>query len=245
MVIEHHTTLARQVVDQVRRWIADGTLEHGTLYSVQQLSDRLQISRSPVREALLGLSEAGLVQIVRNRGFRVVIPSGRDVAQIFALRLALEPAASAAAAHRDGRSTAGGLDDCLSRMRDAALQGDEMSFSDIDRQLHAQIMHAAGNERAVQIVAGLREATRSLGASTAARSRSLSAIAVEHQPLVSAIRSQDLDAAYEAMRSHLLSTGRLLIEQAVLDGDGDARIAWRELVETEPPFSSAAWSNPG
>lgn len=234
MVIEHRATLTQQVEDHVRRWMADGTLERGRLYSVQQLSDRLQVSRSPVREALLGLSEAGLVQIVRNRGFRVVIPSGRDVAQIFALRLALEPAAAAVAARPGGRSTAAGLGDCLDRMGDAALHDDEVLFSGIDREFHAQIMGAAGNERASQIVGALREATRSLGATTVKRSRSLSAIAAEHRPLVLAIGSGDPDAAYAAMRIHLLNTGRLLIEQAQLDGDDDARIAWRELVEAEP-----------
>jgi len=56
----------------------------------------------------------------------------------------------------------------------------------------------------------------------------------DHRPLVVAIGCRDPDAAYAAMRSHLLNTGRLLIEQDQLVRDDDAPIAWRELVEAEP-----------
>lgn len=245
MVIQARVTLMQQVDHEVRDWIADGTLQRGTLYSVQQLSDRMQVSRSPVREALLGLSEAGLIQFVRNRGFLIVVPSGRDIAQIFALRLAIEPTAAAAAARRDGQSTAAGLRDCLRRMHTTAAGGNQAAFSNIDQDLHAQIIRAAGNERAVQIVAGLRDATRSLGASTARRSRSLQAIADDHGALVAAIAAADPYAAHAAMRAHVLTTGRLLIDQSAQDGDTAAREAWQELVEPDRQISSPVRNSPG
>src|SRR6476620_2281852 len=92
------SSLADAVVDAVRAGITAGELLPDETYSVYQLAALLEVSRSPVREALLRLAEAGLVQINRNRGFQVVIPRARDITAIFDIRLALEPAAARRAA---------------------------------------------------------------------------------------------------------------------------------------------------
>ncbi len=229
VTIERAPSLADQVARQIQDWLADGTLERGRFYSVQQMSDRLDVSRSPVREAMLALHQAGLIEISRNRGFRVVVPTGRDIAEIFAIRLALEPGAAATAARVDGVGTARRLTAVMTRLREAARFDDER-FTAVDREFHAVILSAAGNERIAQIIERLRDATQNLGASTAHRSRSLRVIAGEHRPLIGAIRQGDQGAAHEAMREHLTNTGRLLIGQAADDGDADARLAWEELV---------------
>ena len=91
-------SLADAVVEAVRAGITAGELVPDETYSVYQLADLLDVSRSPVREALLRLAEAGLVQINRNRGFQVVLPRARDIEEIIEIRLALEPAAARRAA---------------------------------------------------------------------------------------------------------------------------------------------------
>ncbi|MGW0201118.1 GntR family transcriptional regulator [Nonomuraea sp. NPDC003201] len=87
-------SLAEQVISEVRRAVHTGAMVPGRLYSVYQVAEQLNVSRSPVREAMLRLAEAGLVQVERNRGFRVVLPHPREIVEIFGVRLALElPAA--------------------------------------------------------------------------------------------------------------------------------------------------------
>src|SRR5919109_1592521 len=94
-------SLNDQVVEAVRAAIHSGDLAPGELYSAYQIADRLGVSRSPVREALLRLAETGLVRMERNRGFRIVAPAAHDIAEIFAVRLLLEvPASGQAARHR-------------------------------------------------------------------------------------------------------------------------------------------------
>ncbi|MFC6257995.1 GntR family transcriptional regulator, partial [Kocuria oceani] len=92
------SSLAVQVMAAVRRAVMAGQMEPGRLYSVQQLASVMNVSRSPVREGLLRLGEAGLIRFHRNRGFEIVEVSPTDVAQILAVRTALEvPAARRAA----------------------------------------------------------------------------------------------------------------------------------------------------
>src|SRR5690349_6992656 len=75
-------SLAEAVALAVREGIAAGELRPGTTYSVYQLADLLGVSRSPVREGMLRLAEAGLVEIRRNRGFRVLPPQAHDIEEI-------------------------------------------------------------------------------------------------------------------------------------------------------------------
>ncbi len=199
-------SLTDAVVEAVRVGVQQQQLVPEEVYSVYQLADLLGVSRSPVREAMLRLADAGLVEIARNRGFRVVLPTADDVAEIFEIRLALEPAAAARAAGRDRPDLA----DHLRAMARAAEQRDEPAFWSADRALHRAILVAAGNRRAAEIVEQLRATTALLGPPTTATGRSLVEILAEHQPVVGAVLAGDAALAEQAMREHLEHTRDLL-----------------------------------
>ncbi|WP_249999335.1 GntR family transcriptional regulator [Actinoplanes sp. M2I2] len=203
-------TLADAVALAVREGIAAGELAPDITYSVYQLADLLGISRSPVREGLLRLAEAGLVEIRRNRGFRVLPPRAHDVEEIVEIRLALEPpAARKAAAGTESQHAA--IQAALDAMAAAAARDDEAAFWPADRSLHDLLLQAAGNTRAAAIVAQLRSTTALLGPPTTASGRTLSEIHAEHEPVVAAVLARDAPAAEAAMRAHLEATGRLLV----------------------------------
>ncbi len=64
--------LRGQAVEMLRASIVAGELEPGEIYSAPALAERLGVSATPVREAMLDLAKDGLVEPVRNRGFRIV-----------------------------------------------------------------------------------------------------------------------------------------------------------------------------
>ena len=213
-------SLTDQAVAAIREAVHSRALQPGQLYSADQVAAMLGVSRSPVREALMRLAEAGMVRFERNRGFRIVIPGPPDIAEIFQLRLLLEvPAAREAARQRPGGLPAA-LRLELAQMRAAALGHDEAGFMRHDQLLHGRILAATGNTRMVSLVSNLRDITRTLGASTVDRSRDLDAIAAEHEPIVAAIAAGDAGAAAEAMRHHVSHTGKLLVAQAVAEAGG-------------------------
>lgn len=214
--------MADDVAAEVRAGIRERRYVPGTIYSVYQLSDLLGVSRSPVREAMLRLAEAGLVEIVRNRGFRVLLPAARDLAEIFAVRLALEVPAA-------GRVPAASLPDLRAAMAAMSSASSLADFWAADRLLHHTILVDAGNARAARIVAGLREATALLGDPTG---RTPEAICAEHAAVVDAVAEGSREAAEDAMRRHLTSTGLLLMARAASLPVGDPELValWDEVV---------------
>ncbi len=224
-------TLTTQVMDFVRTSVIERSMVPEELYSVYQLSEQLGISRSPVRDALLRLEEAGLVRFERNRGFRIIPTRPEDVAEIFALRLALEvPAARRAGMHADEEFIIT-LDEYERLTTESAAADAEKEFFERDQQLHDLILGAAGSHRGREIVNRLRVSTRLLGASTAGDTRTLHDIVGEHAPILAAIRAGDAEAAGEAMKNHLRSTGQLLVAQACRrqESDLDPAAIWESL----------------
>jgi DNA-binding GntR family transcriptional regulator len=204
-----------QAIAAVRAAIDDGRMKPGVKYSVYQLAEGLGISRTPVRDALLRLEEVGLIKFEARQGFRILLPQPKEIAEIFAVRLALELPAVRKAATTASTT----LPDALLRqrrlMQDAAAVGDENEFAQHDLGLHDLILDAADNGRARAIVKTLRETTRLLGATTAEQTRTLADIDNEHAPIIDAIIAGDPVAAEAAMRTHLENTGKLLVTQAL------------------------------
>ncbi|BFU45324.1 GntR family transcriptional regulator [Krasilnikovia sp. MM14-A1004] len=204
-------SLADAVAQAVRDGVAAGELVPDTTYSVYQLADLLGVSRSPAREGLLRLAEAGLIEIHRNRGFRVLPPSAHDIEEIIGIRLTLEPPAARHAAERGTDAQHGSIRTALETMAAAAARGDDASFWPADRALHDLLLRTAGRPRTAAIVERLRTTTALLGPPSTASGRTLPDIHAEHEPVVAAVLARDGAAAEAAMRAHLEATRDLLV----------------------------------
>lgn len=228
----HQVSLTELVGRAVREGIRARQLIPGQIYSVQQIADLVGVSRSPAREALLKLADAGLAVFERNRGFRVVLPQARDIAEIFAVRLALEPAAAERLARGADSTDLDGLRDRMAAMTANADGRLEDDFWSTDHEIHGFILREAGNRRAAAIVESLREITAMLGEPTSSGSRSLADIEAEHRTIVDEILLGDSLGARDAMEAHLTSTGQLLMAQTagVSPGATDVADLWAEVI---------------
>lgn len=199
--------------EKLRQAIVSGELLGGSLHSIYQVAARFGVSRTPVRDAVLRLADAGMVDIERNRGFRVRGLRVVDIRHVFELRLLLEVPAAAFAARRPSEQLLRELTDLLDALAEAAAAADSARFVQSDRQLHRAIISSTGNDQLVAAVESLRDATQARGLSTMQQSRNLHEIQHEHIPIVEAIRHGDALAASRMMRSHLVETGMLLMRQ--------------------------------
>lgn len=212
-------TATERAFTTLRESILSGRLEPGSQHSVYRLADELGVSRTPVREAVLRLADAGLVTIERNRGVRVRGVTVEDVLEVFTLRLLLEvPATAYAATHADGDQRTE-LSSRLAAMDDAAARDDHAAFEEQDRALHAAIHAVSGTRRLGEEVLALRTSIQSRGAVTMYRSRGAEEILEEHVPVVEAVLAGDGPGAARLMRDHLVHTAELLARQ--LDPDAD------------------------
>lgn len=204
----------------VRDAIRSGELAPGRLYSAQELGDLFGVSRTPVREALLKLANAGLVRIERNRGARILRSTDQDVISVFTLRLLLEPpAAGRASRHPD--FPAGELEAALELMR--AEQHEPEAFFRADSEFHDIILRSSGNVRIAAIVDDLRDAIAVQGRRTVPGERGTGQIIAEHERIAEAVAAGNPERAVEAMRTHLVHTAELLVQ------DNDSWISEWEL----------------
>lgn len=203
----------QEVLEAVRASIIGGELVSGGLYSVAELAETLEVSRTPVREALIELAARGMVRFERNRGVRILGTSIHDLEEIFEIRLMLEVPAARRAAGRMLPGEVKGLRNHLASMELAAEARDVARLWVHDRQFHRALMIASGNSRLAEYVDTLRDMVLVRGVTTAGRARSLETIVAEHRAIQERVEAGDPEGTATALSAHIEQTARLLIAQ--------------------------------
>jgi DNA-binding GntR family transcriptional regulator len=199
-------SLREQASEVLRANVVSGELAPGRIYSVATLAQDLGVSATPVREALLDLTSSGLVEPVRNRGFRVLTADDDDLDEIGQLRIMLEVPAIRTVVERGSEEDIQALRPTLDAIGAAAAAGDVPAFLAADRAFHLGLLELTGNGRLLRLVAQLRDQTRLTGLSALARAGALDASAREHCAVLDAVRERDADRAERLMRRHLEHT---------------------------------------
>ncbi len=200
------SSLRESVADLVRAALVAGDMRPGEIYSVPALAAELGVSGTPVREALLDLAKDGLLEPVRNKGFRVTTLSDEDLDAIYRVRELLE-VPSLVDVHRAATpADLGRLRDVCRRIEHAAAVGDLAEYLSADREFHLSMLGLTGNTRLVEMVSSLRSQTRLFGLPPLAAVKALGASAREHRTLLGLLAKGDLDAAQDLMSRHLRHT---------------------------------------
>lgn len=216
-------SLTDRVYDELMRAVRAGELQPGTMHSVVEISGRLGVSRTPVREALLRMASNGMVRFERSRGVRILEVSTRDIEEIYTLRMMLEVPSAYRAAELLTAELLGPIEEAFDRMRKAAEAGDESLFQAADVDFHAAILNIAGNRRVTEVAANTRIQMMDRGLSTTA-TRTLADILLVHERILNAIRDRDPQASGARMRDHLVETVRLLLSQSTGDASANAYV---------------------
>ena len=199
-------SLREQALDVVRQALVAGEIKPGDIYSAAALAERLGVSNSPVREAMLTLVHEGLLEAVPNRGFRVVPLSDTDLDEVYQLRLLLEVPAMVQLAERGIAAERERLTGLAEEIERAAADRDVIRFLETDRAFHLELLALQGNRRLVSIVANLRDQTRLYGLKMLAQQDMLGASAAEHRQLLAAIDGGDAERVSQLTRAHLEHT---------------------------------------
>ncbi|NLU75250.1 GntR family transcriptional regulator [Streptomyces sp. HNM0575] len=196
-------SLREQALVIVRQAIVSGEIGPNEIYSASALATRLGVSNSPVREAMLTLVNQGILEPVRNRGFRIVPISEHDLDEIGEMRSMLEIPGVAALAERASDRDIEALRPVATEIADAAHSGDIPVFLEADRRFHLGLLELGGNTRLVETVAQLRDQTRLYGVSALAEQGTLQQTAPEHFEILDALLARDVAAVEDIMTRHL------------------------------------------
>lgn len=201
--LEQNGPVGLTIAHLLRRKIITNQITPGQTLPENEVAALLGVSRQPVREALIRLSEGGLVRILPQRGTLVTrislsgVAGGRfvrdSVERAVVRRAALEaPAGATDAMHR-----------IIDAQESALAREDHRGFLALDDELHSSFAAAMGHPSTWAALAGVKlqmDRVRYLSIPDAAPSETL---IQQHRAIVAAIGRRDPDAAEEAMRQHL------------------------------------------
>lgn len=204
----------------LRDRIFSGDYAPGARLKERQLCADLEVSRTPVREALRRLESEGLVQIEPRRGGVVSHIDAEEAEEIFALGAVIESFAAKMAAQKATAEGVAALDDVIAAMAAVLERGDDTSRADymkLDGELHGRIVAMADSRRlsaALQQVVGVPVLVQAFNRYTPEHLRQSFD---QHRALVDAIRERDGEWAESAMRYHILSGRTVMLSN--LAGD--------------------------
>jgi DNA-binding GntR family transcriptional regulator len=193
-----------EIIDTLRGAVISGELRPGVVYSAPTLGEQFGVSATPVREAMLDLVKEGLIETVRNKGFRVTEPTERELDNFTELRTLLEvPTVRRIAENGADPETLARLRELATGIEDAAVRHDFIAHVTIDMEFHTTLLALAGNEHLVEIVRSLRARSRIYGLKVLAERGQLIASSHEHAELLDFIEARDPEAAEDLMRRHI------------------------------------------
>lgn len=190
-----------RVFDQLSAAIRDLRLPPGRLLSEGELSEELHVSRTPLREAIARLADAGLVQVLPQVGTLVARIRMSDVEEARFVRENLEMAAFEAACGIPDREIAD-LRDLLRRQERAAKRTDLETFFTLDEALHAQIFTVSGHPGAWAAVQRMKLQLDRLRRLSLPDTATVAALIAEHMLIVDALEAGQVDAGKQHIRNH-------------------------------------------
>jgi GntR family transcriptional regulator, rspAB operon transcriptional repressor len=200
------------LTDELRRAIVDLDLLPGSWLSEQEIAQRYGVSRQPVREALISLAHANLVETRPQRGTVVCHLSIDRMQEARFLRQTIECAMVRAACARFDAAAADEIEALLAQQDVHARRGNRREFQAADAKFHETLARGAGFPNAWDIIQQLKLHTDRICKLTLAAPETLANLTAEHRLIFAAVLAGDAAKAEGVMAKHLARILELLPE---------------------------------
>lgn len=223
--------LRDRVYDLILEMLMRGDLQPGSRLGIDLLARELDVSPTPVREALVQLERTGLVSREARRGYRVAAPLTVDqVLEIFDARLVIETGAAALAAPR----AAAFIDELTAAEErhhataDAVLAAPDDSpemrerlvdYFEADWAFHIVILKNSGNRHLLEMAESLGTHMHRRRQTIATQNNDVRFAVTEHDAILAALRDGAPAAAVEAMHTHISNVRERAVTAAAADGN--------------------------
>lgn len=196
-------TQSLRAFEVLRDLILRGDLGAGTDHLESELAERLGMSRTPVREAVLMLEAQGLLEVRPRKGVRIISLSAADMGEIYEVLTELESLAAwkAATLAYDDQALSD-LSHALTAMEEALQAEDREAWAEADDRFHAELVRLGGNARLRALVGMMADQVR--------RARRLTLYMrplplksnEDHRKVLEAIRRGDAETARNIHHEH-------------------------------------------
>lgn len=205
-------TMAEDALSELRQLIVLGEIRPGSALRLEELAQELQMSISPIREAIRQLETLGLAEHVPYKGARVTRPTLEELEDVYEARLGLEALAVRRAARRFSANDerAGRL--ALAELDAAYELGDVIGIVQGNSSFHRVLAAASGSRWLDRLLAPLLETSERYAAGLLRGNPAAHPRRVEeegHRAILDACVAHDVPAAEAALRDHLDVFARL------------------------------------
>jgi DNA-binding GntR family transcriptional regulator len=199
---------------QVQEWIITGEFQPGRQIKEEEISQRLGISRPPVREALKMLEAAGLVVRKPRRGVFVPEMTDKDMWEVYTLKATLYEMATALAVDVITEKQIRKLESFLAKMEACVEKNplDVLRYQSLHRDFHNNIMRIAGNERLRVFARNLHNQVSRFSYTSLQHSDHLHSSIQYHREIVNAMKEKNKFLACKLMREHVLNALEVLTQ---------------------------------
>ncbi|WP_299427723.1 GntR family transcriptional regulator [uncultured Meiothermus sp.] len=194
--------LAReQVYQQLRDWIIDGTLRPGEPIRDLEMAEALEVSRTPVREALRRLEDEGLVETASHKWTRVALLKAEQADELYGIVQRLEAYALELAQPRLGEAELGELEAANAELRAAIARHDAKAALEADNRFHQVWIERSGNRELAGVLADLKTKLRRLELAHFDSKDAVESVK-EHALIIRSLRSGRAETALEAVEGN-------------------------------------------
>ncbi len=210
---ESVATRSEQAYAELKRRVLDNEFPVGAFFLEQELADLLRMSRTPIREALVRLSNEGLVEIRPRHGMRVIPISAADMREIYTILTALEAEVAAEVASRGlSPEELATLRKAVDSMDDALAMDDLGAWAKADERFHRTLVAASANQRLRNVILQYWEQAHRVRMLTLHLRPKPVQSTQEHHDLVDAIEAREPQRAWQIHRTHREEAAKMLAE---------------------------------
>ena len=195
-------SLASAAQQEIERLILAGELPPGAKLTEATLSERLGVSRGPIREAFRRLEETGLVRQEKNRGVFVRDIPLEEAAEIYDLRAVMDELAGRRLAQAITAEQSRALRGIVERMEQAARTDDADAYHLLNLEFHDRLVEFAGNRKMATVYRRLVKELSLARRRNLSEQQALSHSVTEHRQILKVIASGDAAAAGRALYEH-------------------------------------------
>ena len=181
----------------------------------RQLSQKLGVSRTPIREALTLLEQEGFVRAVPRRGIYVVRKSKKEICEMIVVWAALEGMAARLAATRATEEQLNALADLFQKFKDEPLSDQRNEYSEANIAFHQAIIKLGGCDLIVKTTRNLFIHIQAMRTVSLRQDNNPEQSIGEHLAIIGALKAHDADLAEKLVREHTLGLAALVEKQGV------------------------------
>ncbi len=202
-----------KVAHMIREEIVSGNIPLGSQLSEKSISEDLQISRTPVREAIMSLAVEGLVDVRPQSGTYVFSPDPDGIVQICQMRLVLESAALKFLVESGHKERF--IQTLVDNVRQAskALGVNLEQCHKLDTAFHRVLIEASENRFLVQSYHGISNRLHALRQLLPFTKTRLNNALKQHRQLIAAIKEDDIKAAQSIIEVHIANVEGMLLDR--------------------------------